>query len=1434
MSLDSLLLDLNRAGISLSAKNDALVIEAKKGALTAELQQRLRAAKEEILAWLNQDAANSEQPIVWPQCVPNITELTQPFALSDLQRGFVMAENPFMELHVRPHYYSEKTYLDFSLSRYQQAWNTALKRHEKEWVLVRPEGDLQIISAPEPLVIAVTDLGDVNATDRDAVLLKKRGEMSRQELPLNRWPWFELQATLWQENGLQYGRVHYNHNNFFADGGGTARFLREIDRYYQDAAFRLPPLSLSIRDALLALDDLSQSPAGQADRDYWENRLATFPSPIELPLLTSVNRRCRSKLNRRHFYMDASRWQRFKLHAEQAGITPSNAVFAAYTELLSAWSNQSHFIISNMMTRRLPIHPEIRDIMGNFASLYPLEVRLDKALTFAERALQLQQQVYQDSQHLRWGGIEVMRQLNQNKDSLGQAPLPFVIGSGLFMDKVEPPEFACLETSQVMLDHQFWELTDGRYYFVWDVLEQFFPEGLLDAMGEAYVDFLEQLADDPTTWQEKIHQFTPTQQQVVREKATPSATEIPPYRLESLIAQNIQQPVTANAIAVRVGENELSYAQLDHASTQIAKQLRIAPGELVGVVMHRGSALVAAVYGVLKAGGVYVPIEPTLPKARRDYLLQNSQASCVLTQQAFAHSLEWPDTITVLVVEEMIGSQTLDNVCDGDERSGHDLVGNEATALSQQDLAYVIYTSGSTGQPKGVMIDHIGALNTVVDINQRFNVNDRDVIFGVSSFGFDLSVYDLFGAIASGATLLYPEPDDALNPSRWLDLIEQESVTVWNSAPALANLLVEAAENRGIKNTSLRLFLLSGDWIPLDLPTRLAAAFPNARIISLGGATEASIWSICYDIDQVNSQWSSIPYGYPMNNQPWFILDHLGRPAADWVTGDLYIGGVGVAKGYWQDEVKTQASFISHPDTGERIYRTGDLGRYHPSGYIEFLGRSDSQIKIQGHRIELGEIEAVVNQHPLIQHSVALAKSSAKSLEKSLATKQKRGADYIAVFYVLNEEVDQADLNAIEDTLSTYLATKVPDYMLPRHWLMLETLPLSHNGKVDRNVLATMSLTDLSTVTLDSVPPQTDLEKSLFTLWKSILQLSDFGIEDDFFDLGGQSIEAVSLVGKIQDTFEVSLSLGDVWQLKTIAELARKISDINTHGAQSANALIPLNNYKSNKIDKSPLFLVHPAGGNVLCYNALAARLSRLVLGLQAPGVMGESAPLGSIPAFAQHYVPFVLEQQKEGLIFLGGWSSGAPIAYEMAAQLIALGREVGGIIMLDSPAPLSHIAVNEHTLFDWFLGDLGLSQDLLTLVQQHPYGGLSIAQSIEKLCSILQQQRHPMGDDSQQLRLIFDVFCGIVNASRTYHAPTINVDIFLLRAQEGLVHEFAQHPQQEVPSWGWQTLSSGKVQTERVSGSHYTLLNESGLSAIVSSIEASIETWCESKISLL
>lgn len=1385
MSFTELVHNLTKRDLKLSSEGGFLKIIGERGRLTPELQESIRRHKTEILRWL-ETFRHSDSEDSLPVIKTDREGDLDPFPMSDLQSGFYLANDPFMEYHVRPHYYAEKDYYDFQIDRFENAWTRAFRRHKRELVLVTSSGQLQALREDPVVKCHLHDLRSVPVQAAFEFMLRTRDRLMRKELPLDKWPFFDLEVSLWVEGGVEKARVHYNNNNFFFDGVGSNLLWAEVERYYHEPAVTKPDMEISYRDAVLALIRLEESEIGRRSRVYWESRLPDFPPPPELPQVHGMERRCRSRLQRRELVLPFETWQGFKKNASKYGLTSSNAIICAYAEVISVWSGSQYFILSNMMTRRLPLHSQIKEVLGNFATLYPLEVDLREPTPFWKRAIRLQEQVLRDANNRYWGGMKVMQALNRLKGEPGRAPCPFVVGSGIVMERFPKFDFSCLETSQTLLDHQFWELSDGSFYAVWDLLEEFFPPGLIDAMWRGFRNFLVRLGRDEQLWERVVIDVVTYTDLARRIDRNRTCVPIPQGRLEDRLSA--QAALQADRPALIRNSGNVSYGDLFNRSRNMSITLHakgISAGQRVAILAEKGLDLMVAAFGILGAGGTYVPLDPSLPADRIRYMLRNCEAKLAVTQSKFSSSDAWPAGLDLVFAD---ATEAYSSPGGPFEYGG---------LKSAEDLAYIIYTSGSTGEPKGVMIDHRGALNTIADINNRYGVCSDDVLFGVSSFGFDLSVYDLFGSVEVGASLVYPDPESGLNPAHWLEMVLLHKVTVWNSVPALMSLLAEAAERQGVIMDSIRLVLLSGDWIPVDLPAAIRKVCPNARLVSLGGATEASIWSIYYDIDSVDPRWISIPYGYPLANQTWEVRDPQGRPAPVWTPGELCIGGIGLAKGYLGDPERTAERFPVDPATGEQFYRTGDRGRYLPDGCIEFLGRIDSQVKIQGHRIELGEVEAALLEHSAVKAAVV-----------SVSTAGATSVKQLVAYVVLGDNAPN-----FPEALEDYLREKLPGYMVPTAWALIENLPLTRNGKVDRSALAKIDPISRAAGPSSAiyVAPRNRVESELVEVWSGVLKRTGVGIRDDFFDLGGQSFDAVRILGIIKEKFGKSLSLGEIFQGRNIESLAAIL--LSGEADIPAKCLVPV------LIDRPgrPYFFVHPAGGHALCYLELARRLDRPVFGFQAHGVDGKADPIAEVALMAEKYLEELRQVQPTGPYSLGGWSSGAMIAYEMVTQLERAGETVDLLISVDGPTPFPQEDLCDEKLLLWFLEDLALGLPLSILGSQK-WDGMSADEMLFKALRLLRREAGPELDP-EQLAPIFRVFRSVVRAGSHYTLGIVHADILALRASDGVVSEFVKHPHQNRADWGWSLYTTGNGLSETLPGTHHTLLTPPFVDAVAEHI---------------
>ena len=1174
---------------------------------------------------------------------PDLPNRFEPFPLTDLQQAYLVGRSEGIELgNISCHGYAEVDMEDWDRERFQSALQKIIDRHEMLRAIVLPEGLQQILSSTPPYEIKVTDLRNLDVAAAASQLESIRARMSHQIHPSEQWPLFEFCVSLLDE---KISRLHISTDLLIGDGRSFEIMFQELLQLYRDPETTLPAIELSFRDYLYALNSLEQTDVYRESREYWTNRIPTLPPSPELPLAKNPASVMRPEFKRRAACLPPALWRALKEKAAQFHSTPVGTLLAAYAEVLAIWSKNPHFTVNLTLFNRLPLHPQSNSIIGDFTSVNLLEVDNSTPAIFAARVHQQQERLWQDLDHRYFSGIQVMRELARFQRVGPTAIMPVVFTSLLNLGEQNDGStwssrlgrcvYAITQTPQVYLDYMVSE-EKGSLQINWDAVEELFPAGLLDDMFEAYQRLLQDLATDDSAWQrtlaENSRRLIPAAQMSLREAANNTTAPITDDLLHTpFLKQVAERP---EQIAVCTPNWRLTYLQTYRYACQIEEELlrcQVKPNELVAIMMEKGWEQVVAVLGIHFAGAAYLPIDPELPAERQRYLLEHANVKVALTQSAVRNRLSVPPTIEVFEVDQMMPADVSEPA--------------DRRRQKPDDLAYVIYTSGSTGLPKGVMIDHRGALNTVLDINQRFGVGPKDRILAVSRLSFDLSVYDVFGLLAAGGTIVMPTADLAYDANHWAELIREEEISIWDTVPALMQVLMDQAGKPELLGDSLRLIMMSGDWIPLDLPHQVRRVLPKANVVSLGGATEASIWSILFPIEKVDPNWKSIPYGKAMLNQSFHVMNQALGPCPTWVPGQLYIGGVGLAKGYLHDEAKTSLSFIADPANGERLYRTGDLGRFLPDGNIEFLGREDFQVKVQGYRIELGEIESRLQEYPGGDLCIVTVREDTPG--------EKRLAGYV----VAKPEISIDPANVREN-----LRTKLPEYMVPSAIVVLDRFPLTANGKVDRKSLpaparASAEVGSTSAVSRDS------LDLQMIKLWEKVLNVRPIGLRDNFFDLGGSSLVAVRLFSEMRKLFGRGFPLSILFQAPTVEKLTDMIRKDGWKSRWSS--LVPIQPTGSNP----PFFCVHGGGGNVLIYRELARHLGSdyPFYGLQARGLDGSGDYLTTTESMAENYLREIRELQPEGPYYLGGFCMGGQIAFEMAQRLVRDGQQVNLLFVIDA-----------------------------------------------------------------------------------------------------------------------------------------------------------------------
>lgn len=685
-----------------------------------------------------------------------------------------------------------------------------------------------------------------------------------------------------------------------------------------------------------------------------------------------------------------------------------------------------------------------------------------------------------------------------------------------------------------------------------------------------------------------------------------------------------------DAIAIACEDTSLTYAELNGRANQLAHRLKsqgVGPESLVAICLERSLDAVVAILAILKAGGAYVPLDPAYPTERISYVLSDSCCRWVITdQEGIGH-----------IPSGNIQVLTLDSDREHLAELSNANLGPIATP---GNLAYVIYTSGSTGKPKGVQVEHRNVVNFLRSMQREPGIDEHDVVAAVTTLCFDIAGLEMHLPLATGARIAIVSREEAIDGTKLRACIEQQQVTLMQATPATWRLLLQAGWP-GDKNLTV---LCGGEAFPGDLASEL---IPRCKSLwNMYGPTETTIWSAVYPV--AKSQ-ANIPIGKPIANTHFHIVDESMHAVPFGDAGELLIGGDGVARGYLNRPELTAEKFVADPFCGEgtgRLYKTGDLAQCLPDGSVAYLGRLDHQVKIRGYRIELGEIEFVLATHPAVKQCVVAAREDPPS-EKRL------------VAYVVPAQREKLQAAGIRN----FLQQKLPEYMVPAAFVVLDAMPLTPNGKVDRKALPAPTRENSALGRL-YVPPRDALEKELASIFEHVLRIQPIGITDNIFELGVDSLLTAELFTRIEKRLTKSaLRPGSLFQAPTIETLAALLRGQQT--AANWTSLLPI----QPRGTKRPLFCVHGAAGTVLGFYPLARRLApdRPVYGLQNQGLFGRDMPHSTVEEMAAHYIKEIRTVQPHGPYLLAGWCFGGIVIFEMAQQLRRMGEEVELLAMLNA-----------------------------------------------------------------------------------------------------------------------------------------------------------------------
>ncbi|GEB34858.1 non-ribosomal peptide synthase/polyketide synthase [Brevibacillus parabrevis] len=937
-------------------------------------------------------------------------------------------------------------------------------------------------------------------------------------------------------------------HHIISDGVSSQILLREFAELYQGAD--LQPLSLQYKDFAAWQNELFQTEAYKKQEQHWLNTFAD-----EIPLLNLPTDYPRPSVQSFAgdlvlFAAGKELLERLQQVASETGTTLYMILLAAYNVLLSKYTGQEDIIVGTPVAGRS--HADVENIMGIFVNTLALRNQPASSKTFAQFLQEVKQNALAAYDHQDYPFEELVEKLaiqrdisrnplfdtlfsleNANQQSLAIAELtasPYEL-----FNKISKFDLA-LNASESPADIQF-QLTFATKLFKKETVER---------MARHYLEILRWISEQPTASLADIDMMTEAEKRTLLLNVNDTFVErTAATALHQLVEE--QAARTPDEVAVVYEEYALTYRELNARANQLARLLRshgTGPDTLIGIMVDRSPGMVVGMLAVLKAGGAYTPIDPSYPPERIQYMLSDSQAPILLTQRHLQELAAYQGEI-IDVDEEAIytGADTnLDNV------------------TGKDDLAYVIYTSGSTGNPKGVMISHQAICNHMLWMRETFPLTTEDAVLQKTPFSFDASVWEFYLPLITGGQLVLAKPDGHRDIAYMTRLIRDEKITTLQMVPSLLDLVM--TDPGWSACTSLQRVFCGGEALTPALVSRFYET-QQAQLINLYGPTETTIDATYWPCPR-QQEYSAIPIGKPIDNVRLYVVNASNQLQPVGVAGELCIAGDGLARGYWQREELTKASFVDNPfEPGGTMYRTGDMVRYLPDGHIEYLGRIDHQVKIRGHRIELGEIEATLLQHEAVKAVVVMARQDGK------------GQNSLYAYVVAEQDIQTAELR-------TYLSATLPAYMVPSAFVFLEQLPLSANGKVDRKALPQPE--DAAASAAVYVAPRNEWEAKLAAIWESVLGVKPIGVHDHFFELGGHSLKAMHVISLLQRSFQVDVPLKVLFESPTIAGLAPLVAAARK-GTYTAIHPVEKQEYYPVSAAQKRMFILQQMEGAGISYN---------------------------------------------------------------------------------------------------------------------------------------------------------------------------------------------------------------------------------------------------------
>lgn len=1223
--------------------------------------------------------ANSAAQQIQP-AVPNIAEL---LPLLPLQEGMVF----HAELSASAAHYNAHTRLHLQgaidFQRWQRALNQVLLifpqlaakicREDEHYWLALPELD----SPADALHWRLTyhDLRALDPASQQQAVAELEARLLAQEPDLYSWGGM-LQAALLQTSAQSAVLIVLIHH-MLTDGWSSPLILNALcQAYQQDVAPSAVAPGANTGSYAALVWQLMARPASAA-RQFWRAYLAAAEPSLAFSGQTAANQL--EPVSESQRLLPAALCQALQQRLRERGVTLNVLMQAIWGLVLQLYTGKRDNLFGAPVSGRDASIAGIAEQAGLFLNTLPVRVRLDQRLSLWQQLSQMQQAHIEAMEHDNLGLAEILRlaNLSQAFDSLlvvENYPDHAYLGRSLAqgeaavqIGEIHNRGYSHYPMALLVLPGERWQLLlECR-------IRGFDGAALLQRIQFLLEQALHQGEHALFSWQWCLPEELAWQQQLNQ-----TSMALPAHNLLQLLQAQVS--ATPDAIALSDSQQQLSYRELQLQVWALALQLQaqgVQTGSVVAIALPRSALLTIAIHAVISLGATYLPLDSSHPDARLGYMLENAAASVlVLAEQLIPRSQVWLAGLPSCVTLTYQGLAATDSAILQQARQQAAFFQKLAQQLPGDAGAYLIYTSGTTGQPKGALVSHLALLNRLVWMQDEYNLTSQDVVLQKTPCGFDVSVWEFFWPFLAGARLHMAEPELHKDPAALFELIVQQNISCLHFVPSMLAMFCQYLQDLSASDQSasgepdmpaLRLVFCSGEALPVELAQQFFR-FSQAALHNLYGPTEAAIDVSYADVRADLAAGQTLQYlsshtvsiGKPVYNTALHVLDDYLRPVPVAAVGELYLAGVQLAHGYLHRADLSASRFVAHPwQPGQRIYRTGDRVRYRPDGQLDYLGRSDAQLKLRGQRIELAEIEAHLLRQPEVAQAVVQAMVLTTATEGSTAN---QGDQRQLVAYLVAREGQQIEL----DGLAKALQSALPAHMLPVSYQILPSLPLSANGKLDRQALP-LPLLAQSKLAQTGRMPAPGLEQKLARLFEKILGIEGIRAEQSFFELGGHSLLAMRLAAEIRRLCQRQISVGQIMLHPSVAQLAQRLNQtvmLNDFGEQGYQSAITL------KAGTMPaLFCFYPGSGFAWQYSVLSSYLQtgQTVIGLQSPRPDGLIARSRSMAELVEAQFAQIRQLQATGPYYLLGYSLGGTVAYAVAARLRAEGECVAWLGLLDT-----------------------------------------------------------------------------------------------------------------------------------------------------------------------